>query len=440
MPPRKQPDKSKAKGKQRFRMCTRTLYLTYPQNTATKESVATAIERAWGDDILCYVIGEELHQDGTPHLHVYVEFEESQTIEGHALLDGLTGKHGNYQSARNKYKVIRYCAKDAKYLEKGISVAEFLQAREGKKNSVFAYAAKQLQEGKSVTELNQEMPGLVLREKRKLEEYAAWVKIQARKLTLKDWVEIPIVRTMSEADATIATWLNKSVKKERAASALMLWLWSEGTMMGKTTFLDNLRQYLTVYDIPAGDFTQGWEDGRYDLAIFDEFKGQLKADFLNMWCGGATQHLNIKGAHYVKEQRVPTIICSNYPPHLCFKTLAEKNPTKFQTIRRRFLVVELTEQCDLFGGVNGRQPDTEANYVPVWPEVVSPELDFNEEDRPGEVVTETVELDINAARVAIDEAEDNDDLVDDSWDSDGKSKDAAYNAWRRTRRYEHGFS
>lgn len=396
----------------RFRMETRTLYLTYPQNTATKEFVASAIERAWGNDVLCYVIGEELHQDGTPHLHVYVEFEETKSIEGYVILDGLTGKHGNYQSARNKYKVIRYCAKDAKYLEKGISVAEFLQAREGKKNSVFAYAAKQLQEGKSVTELNREMPGLVLREKRKLEEYAAWVKVQARKLTLKDWVEIPIVRTMSVADATIATWLNKSIKKERPASALMLWLWSEGTMMGKTTFLSNLREYLTVYDIPAGDFTQGWEDGVYDLAIFDEFKGQLKADFVNMWCGGAIQHLNIKGAHYVKEQRVPTIICSNYPPHQCFKTLAEKNPTKFQTVRRRFLVVELTEQCDLFGGVNGRMPDVESNYEPVWPEVTSPEM-FSDIEEGSQ------QLDVDAVRIAIDQAEDDDDVVEDSW-NEGK--------------------
>lgn len=67
-----------------------------------------------------YIIVKELHEDGTPHIHVYLEFKRQMSIESrgklHVKLINVDGKEviqeGKYESVRSSRAVIEYVLKD----------------------------------------------------------------------------------------------------------------------------------------------------------------------------------------------------------------------------------------------------------------------------------------------------------------------------------------
>jgi hypothetical protein len=71
-----------------------------------------------------YFISKEFHQDGNPHIHVFLEFENQQRILSRnrlhiTLIDPDSKKvivqEGNYQSVRNRTKVLEYVTKYMKF-------------------------------------------------------------------------------------------------------------------------------------------------------------------------------------------------------------------------------------------------------------------------------------------------------------------------------------
>lgn len=48
--------------------------LTFPQCSEKKEVAAERLEQKWKDEMKGYIVCEEQHKDGTPHLHVYLSF------------------------------------------------------------------------------------------------------------------------------------------------------------------------------------------------------------------------------------------------------------------------------------------------------------------------------------------------------------------------------
>ena len=87
---------------------------------------------------------------------------------------------------------------------------------------------KLLSEGKTVKEVHDEDPGFFMMNKRKIEEYAQWVKVHKSAVKLQEWKEFAdadIADLDTEADRQIAIWLNLNVKKPRSLRQEQLYIY-----------------------------------------------------------------------------------------------------------------------------------------------------------------------------------------------------------------------
>ena len=69
------------KKKTGFRMYGKNFILTFPQCSISKELAVERLEQKWKDEMKGYVVCEEQHKDGTPHLHVYLSFHERKQFK-----------------------------------------------------------------------------------------------------------------------------------------------------------------------------------------------------------------------------------------------------------------------------------------------------------------------------------------------------------------------
>ena len=104
-------------------------FLTYPKCPIKKED-ALELLKATGK-IKEYVICEEEHKDGSPHLHAYIKYTRKQTWNK-TKWDLLT-YHGNYGSERSYKGCLKYCKKKGDYIS-NIDIESAL-AKKGKKTN-----------------------------------------------------------------------------------------------------------------------------------------------------------------------------------------------------------------------------------------------------------------------------------------------------------------
>jgi len=141
----------------------------------------------------------------------------------------------------------------------------------------------------------------------------------------------------------ICDWLALNIKTIRGPAQEHLYLYG-ATSLGKTSLIAKLRTMLRVYDIPPGeDFYDFYEDGKYDLAVLDEFKANKTIQWLNSWLQGHTMILRVKGAQKVKKDNLPTIIVSNYSPEECYT-----KTNKISTLLRRVTIVNVKTPINLY--------------------------------------------------------------------------------------------
>ena len=119
-------DRKKLKTKKEFRIRSKKFFLTYPKVidlSNIKELFLESIQRTFNlvkKDKIGYLIAKELHQDGTPHIHVYLEFKQQQAIYSRNKLQvklmNDDGKEiiqeGKYEAAKSRNSVIDYVLKD----------------------------------------------------------------------------------------------------------------------------------------------------------------------------------------------------------------------------------------------------------------------------------------------------------------------------------------
>ena len=96
-----------------FRLQSRQLFLTWPKCPIKKEEALNLLKELLPIDK--YIIAEELHEDGTPHLHAYIKCNKKIDIKNPNKLD-LQIYHGNYQSCRNINAVRNYCKQEGNYI------------------------------------------------------------------------------------------------------------------------------------------------------------------------------------------------------------------------------------------------------------------------------------------------------------------------------------
>lgn len=330
----------------KFNLQGKRFFLTFPQCPVAPELAQERLKEKYGDSLKWYLLAQELHQDGEKHLHIGLEMKETFRTKRSDVFDFIGEKHGNYQTMKNMRKCVEYITKGGVFLACGIDV----DAVKKKQNGATLSVAQAVVNGKSLEELNQEFPGFVMMNKRKIEDYISWIQRQNLKKQKQIWNEFPagdIMDMDNISDRQIAIWLNENIRKPRKFKQKNLYIWGPPNM-GKSSLITRLSQYLSIYVIPRDeDFYDGFENDVFDLAVLDEAKSTKTMQWLNQWLDGQVMTLRQKGKQYVKTQNIPTIILSNYKIEDNYKKLYEKN--ELGPLITRLMFVEVTSFITLWG-------------------------------------------------------------------------------------------
>ena len=219
----------KPKSEKGFRMNGKNFILTFPQCDVKKEVAAERLEQKWKDELKGYIVCEEKHADGSPHLHVFLTFDKRKNFKDKNCFDFIGGKHGDYKVCKSVAGSVKYVTKDGNYIAKGVDVESYKK----KGDKISDRIAKSIHEGKSVASLAEEEPGYVMIHKRKIEEYEAWVKCEKAKKQKLERVA-PSLDGLTDTNLQIAKWICSNIRQPRAFKAPQLYIHGPRNL-GKTS-------------------------------------------------------------------------------------------------------------------------------------------------------------------------------------------------------------
>nr|ANW06458.1 replication-associated protein [Velvet bean golden mosaic virus] len=311
-----------------FRLNAKNYFLTYPKCTLTKECALEqilAIETVVNKKFIR--ICRELHADGTPHLHVLLQFEGKFQCTNNRLFDihaetRATRFHPNIQGAKSSSDVKQYMEKDGDVLDHGTFQVDGRSGRGGKQSANDAYA-EAINAGDTAQALN------ILKEKAP-KDYVLYyhnlahnldrifgkpTELYKSKYSLESFDNVP---------CHISSWAEKNVKDAAARPERPISIVIEGdSRTGKTTWARALgpHNYLCghldlspkVYSNDAWYNVIDDVDPHY-LKHFKEFMGAQRDWQSNVKYGKPTQ---IKGG-------IPTIFLCNQGPKSSYKEFLEE--------------------------------------------------------------------------------------------------------------------
>lgn len=247
---------------------------------------------------------------------------------------------------------MQYVTKSGDYVTKGIDVSQYLEKRAKKENSKVAIAVEMINEGKSLEEIDKEIPTCVLQNKRKLEEYIAWKQVKKMKYSLVPWT-LPVTNQRLKNSVElhpsqqICQWLKDNIRVERPFGQKQLYIWGK-TALGKTHLILQLSKMLSIYHMPRTEkYLDTYEDGEYDLVVLDEFRGNKEITFMNSFLDGQHVTLPRKGSQYLKKVNVPVIILSNYDLEHAYRHVSEERREDLDPLYRRLTFVEVKERINI---------------------------------------------------------------------------------------------
>lgn len=280
-----------------------------------------------------YIIAEEKHKDGTPHLHIGLELKTKIHLSGSKGLSTLNllvtsqahpnGHHGDYAAMKSIRGTVDYLTKEMNYLHHGIDL-EAVRAKKGGTPETKIVAEKIL-EGATPEQILQQHPSYYLLKRRNIVEFHYDTEqLKKSKIPIKKLNAIHLGDGMAETSfaSLLMNWLNENLSSQalpRVFKQKQLWLYGPSNV-GKSSLLNKLQEGLRVYPIPPKEYYCGYNDELFDLAILDEYGGSKTITFLNQWLEGAHIPLDQKNkVNYIKKKNIPTIICSNFSPEEVYK-------------------------------------------------------------------------------------------------------------------------
>lgn len=329
--------KEKPKG---FRQNGMNFILTFPQCDVKKEVAVERLEQKWKDELKGYIVCEEAHKDGTPHLHVFLQFSKRKNFKDANWADFIVGKHGDYKVAKSVSGSVKYVTKDGNYVAKGVDV-EAITSKGAKMSDKIA---DMLDKGKTLAEVKEEEKGYFMVNKRKIEEYATWIQCENAKKSKLAWVS-PSIDGLTDANKQIAEWISKNIRQTRAFKAPQLFITGKPNL-GKTSLIAWLSKYLSVYPFPMEEEFYDQYSDDYDLVVMDEFKGQKKITFLNEFLQGSTMSIRKKGSQGIKQKNLPVIILSNLTLEVCYPKANADG--RLDSLRARLEIVEVDSFIDFY--------------------------------------------------------------------------------------------
>nr|AJE24907.1 replication-associated protein [Tomato leaf curl Bangladesh virus] len=130
----------------RFKINAKNYFLTYPKCSLAKEEALSQLLNIQTPTSKKFIrICRELHEDGTPHLHVLIQFEGKFQCRNNRFFD-LTSPtrsahfHPNIQGAKSSTDVKTYMEKDGDVLDHGVFQIDGRSARGGCQSANDAYA------------------------------------------------------------------------------------------------------------------------------------------------------------------------------------------------------------------------------------------------------------------------------------------------------------
>nr|ACS36704.1 AC1 protein [Tomato yellow leaf curl Guangdong virus] len=130
----------------KFIINAKSYFLTYPHCSLSKEeALSQLLALSTPTNKLFIRICRELHEDGTPHLHILIQFEGKFKCQNNRFFDLIsptrsTHFHPNIQSAKSSTDVKSYMEKDGDVLDHGVFQIDGRSARGGCQSANDAYA------------------------------------------------------------------------------------------------------------------------------------------------------------------------------------------------------------------------------------------------------------------------------------------------------------
>jgi len=162
----------KSKQGSAFRLQGRHFFLTYPRCHLDPQEVLDHFRS--GFHVNQVIVAKEDHEDGTPHLHIYLYLSKKFSSRKPDCFD-VGVQHGNYQAARCSKAVIDYVKKHGNYLE---WVCPSQQSTDGlhKKKTRQQIGQEILQQGRTIQEITSENPQLLFGYQRLKQDIEAYKK------------------------------------------------------------------------------------------------------------------------------------------------------------------------------------------------------------------------------------------------------------------------
>lgn len=319
-------------------------FLTFPRTETNLEAILESAKRSLllpeGISLQWAIAARELHEDGSPHIHVVLAFNSPVRVTSPGFFDVLApGRHANIQAVRNEKKVLAYVRKDGNTKEFG----PVPPPPQRKGPSSAEAAAALLKAGGSTAAVFEQLPGFFLVNKRKVEELKQWLEMKKMKRPSLSPIRITTTTT-DPATRAVVSWMSSNIRQPRGFKQAQLFLHGAPDMR-KTSLALLAATVFNVYDIPHEEFDDLYYDGEYDLAVLDEFNDRSVRNpyFLNLWLQGAPMTLRVKGSQRRKTDNIPTILISNYS----LAGLFSGKPTEYETMCARVVSVDVTTPLDL---------------------------------------------------------------------------------------------
>jgi hypothetical protein len=340
-----------------WRMDGKHFCLTYPQCSVSKADALQKILESVPEDKrveefegIC--VAEELHEDGSPHLHILICYNNKKTIRKKDHFDFITGKHGNYQTSKRgaggRFGWLKYITKfDKQPAVFQMDVKSLLLKRKG--SGAFNEVVNHLKVTQDLASVDTDLLPCVALHLQKFQNFVTWYGTtlhRPQKWPGDLYLEGPADLTERHFGLfEIVQWLNTNIGvTDRPRKTPQLYIKAPSNFH-KTWLIDFLSKYQRIYRVCLDEaFYDGYQDSLYDLMVFDEWKGQRPMTHMNMLLEGTEMRLRVKGSQVVKKKNLPVIILSNYAPGIEYWKTAEE---RLDTFKNRLIFVVPEEPLDI---------------------------------------------------------------------------------------------